>query len=69
MMVHFPHAKPNLCPSVHRRRAARHQARSPVGGETIRATLKRLGIAWKLTKRWIRSPDPAYTPQKSAATG
>jgi len=39
-----------------------------VSGETIRATLKRLGIAWKRAKRWIRSPDSAYTPKKSAAT-
>src|SRR5215210_3970621 len=31
-----------------------------VSGETIRATLKRLGIAWKRAKHWIRSPDPAY---------
>ena len=40
-----------------------------VSGETIRATLTRLGIAWKRAKRWIRSPDPAYTPKKSGATG
>jgi len=40
-----------------------------VSGETIRATLKRLGIAWKRAKHWIRSPDPAYTPKKSGATG
>ena len=40
-----------------------------VSGETIRATLKRLGITWKRAKRWIRSPDLAYGPKKSAATG
>lgn len=40
-----------------------------VSGETIRATLNRLDIAWKRAKRWITSPDPAYTPKKSAATG
>lgn len=40
-----------------------------VSGETLRATLKRLGSAWKRAKRWIRSPDPAYTPKKSVATG
>jgi hypothetical protein len=39
-----------------------------VSGETIRATLTRLGIAWKRAKRWIRSPDGAYTPKKSGAT-
>jgi transposase len=40
-----------------------------VTGETIRATLKRLGIAWKPAKRWIGSPDAAYIPKKSGATG
>jgi transposase len=39
-----------------------------VSGETIRATLKRLGIAWKRAKHWIGSPDGAYTPKKSGAT-
>jgi transposase len=39
-----------------------------VSGETIRATLKRLDIAWKRAKRWIKSPDPAYTPKKSVVT-
>ncbi len=39
-----------------------------VSGETIRATLQRMGIAWKRAKRWIKSPDPAYTPKKSAVT-
>src|ERR671938_499047 len=28
--------------------------------ETIRLTLKRLGIGWKRAKRWITSPDPEY---------
>ncbi len=37
-----------------------------VSSETIRATLQRMGIAWKRAKRWITSPDPAYTPQKSS---
>src|SRR6266496_655360 len=31
-MVHFPHAKPNLCPSAHLRRAPGHRARPAVGG-------------------------------------
>ena len=39
-----------------------------VSGETIRATLQRLGIAWKRAKRWITSPDPHYTPKKSVVT-
>ena len=40
-----------------------------VSGETIRATLKRLGVGWKRAKRWITSPDPAYARKKAAATG
>jgi winged helix-turn helix protein len=39
-----------------------------VSGETIRTTLKRLDIAWKRAKRWIKSPDPDYTPKKSVVT-
>ncbi len=39
-----------------------------VSGETIRATLQRLGIRWKRAKRWITSPDPAYTPKKTVVT-
>src|SRR5215218_3335763 len=31
-----------------------------VSGETIRATLARLGLTWKRAKRWITSPDPEY---------
>src|SRR5919199_1483129 len=31
-----------------------------VAGETIRATLKRLGVGWQRAKRWLVSPDPAY---------
>jgi transposase len=37
-----------------------------VSGETVRATLTRLGIRWRRAKTWITSPDPAYA-QKSAA--
>ncbi|HEU5012765.1 MAG TPA: helix-turn-helix domain-containing protein [Roseiflexaceae bacterium] len=40
-----------------------------VSGEAVRATLARMGIVWKRAKQWIRSPDPAYTPKKSDATG
>ncbi len=39
-----------------------------VSGETVRATLDRLGIRWKRAKRWITSPDPAYERKKAAAT-
>jgi transposase len=30
-----------------------------VSGETIRATLLRLGVRWRRAKQWITSPDPA----------
>ena len=40
-----------------------------VTGETVRATLARLGIRWRRAKHWITSPDPAYAPKNSAATG
>ena len=39
-----------------------------VSDETIRLTLKRLGIGWQRAKRWITSPDPAYARKKVAAT-
>jgi transposase len=39
-----------------------------VSGETVRATLVRLGIRWRRAKTWITSPDPAYTQKKRAAT-
>jgi transposase len=39
-----------------------------VTGETVRATLARLGIGWKRAKRWITSPDPAYARKKAPAT-
>ncbi len=38
--------------------------RERVSGETIRQTLKRLGVQWKRAKHWITSPDPAYTRKK-----
>jgi transposase len=38
-----------------------------VSGETIRATLQRLGIRWKRAKRWLTSPDPAYARKKAPA--
>jgi transposase len=39
-----------------------------VTGETIRATLARLGVRWLRAKRWITSPDPAYAQKKGGAT-
>ena len=39
-----------------------------VTGETIRATLKRLGVCWQRAKQWITSPDPAYARKKGDAT-
>ena len=40
-----------------------------VSGETVRATLARLGLRWRRAKRWITSPDPEYARKKDAATG
>ena len=40
-----------------------------VTGETIRATLARMGTRWERAKRWITSPDPEYQRKKSGATG
>ncbi len=40
-----------------------------VTGETVRATLVRLGVRWRRAKDWITSPDPAYAQKKGAATG
>ena len=39
-----------------------------VSGETIRATLARLGVKWQRAKRWITSPDPEYARKKDRAT-
>lgn len=43
--------------------------REQVSDETIRQTLKRLGIQWKRAKHWIVSPDPAYERKKTTETG
>jgi transposase len=40
-----------------------------VTGETIRATLVRLGVKWQRAKRWITSPDPEYARKQGRATG
>jgi transposase len=39
-----------------------------VTGETIRATLRRLGVRWRRAKQWITSPDPEYARKKGHAT-
>jgi transposase len=39
-----------------------------VTGETVRATLARLGVKWQRAKRWIVSPDPAYARKTVSAT-
>jgi len=38
-----------------------------VSSETIRQTLKKLGINWKRAKHWITSPDPLYFKKKRHA--
>jgi len=40
-----------------------------VSDETIRETLKRMGISWKRAKHWITSPDPEYQRKKSDEIG
>ncbi len=40
---------------------------SRVSGETIRATLARLGVRWRRAKQWITSPDPEYQRKKGSA--
>ncbi len=39
-----------------------------VSDETIRQTLKRLGVRWQRAKQWITSPDPEYARKKAPAT-
>ncbi len=40
-----------------------------VSGETVRATLERLGVGWRRAKAWLTSPDPQYARKKTRATG
>lgn len=40
-----------------------------VSGETIRTTLKRMGVKWARAKHWITSPDPEYARKKSVGIG
>jgi transposase len=35
-----------------------------VSAETIRTTLKRLGVGWRRAKQWITSPDPEYARKR-----
>src|ERR687898_3119373 len=37
-----------------------------VSGETIRATLARMGVRWQRAKHWITSPDPLYERKKAS---
>ncbi len=39
-----------------------------VSGETVRATLARLGVTGQRGKGWIASPGPAYARKKASAT-
>jgi len=39
-----------------------------VSGETVRATLARLGVRWQRAKQWITSPDPDYTRKRGLET-
>ena len=40
-----------------------------VSGETVRATLARLGVHWQRAKRWMESPDPEYARKKGIEIG
>ena len=40
-----------------------------VSGETVRATLSRLGIRWLRAKQWITSPDLEYARKKDTGIG
>jgi transposase len=40
-----------------------------VSPETIRSTLKRLGMNWQRAKNWINSPDPQYQRKKREEIG
>jgi hypothetical protein len=42
---------------------------SLVSDETIRTTLKRMGVNWQRARAWISSPDPAYARKKRRVTG
>jgi transposase len=44
-------------------------AERQVSGQTIRATLAKLGVRWERAKRWIESPDPEYARKKGLEIG
>jgi transposase len=48
--------------------AAEGLTAGPVTGETVRATLQRLGVRWQRAKQWLRSPDPQYAQKNDGAT-
>lgn len=56
-------------PLLARVSAAEGLTAGPVTGETVRATLVRLGVRWQRAKQWVCSPDPAYTPKNDVAIG
>jgi transposase len=37
-----------------------------ISGETVRATLSRMGVRWQRAKHWITSPDPFYERKKAS---
>jgi len=39
-----------------------------ITGETVRATLARMGVRWERAKRWITSADSEYARKKGGAT-
>ena len=39
-----------------------------VSDETIRVTLRRMGVNWRRARDWITSPDPAYARKKRRVT-
>jgi transposase len=49
--------------------AAEGLTAEPVTGETVRATLARVGVRWQRAKQWIRSPDPEEARNKDSAIG
>ncbi len=49
--------------------AAQGITRERVSDETIRATLRRIGVRWQRAKAWITSPDPAYRRKKGGVIG
>ena len=49
--------------------AAQGVTNERVSDETIRATLRRMGVRWQRAKHWITSPDPGYARKKSDGIG